>query len=78
VPRRASPTTRANPFALTRRELDVLALVAEGRTNAEIANDLFISTKTVDHHVSNILSKLRVSTRREAGREARRLGILES
>jgi DNA-binding CsgD family transcriptional regulator len=76
VPRRASATTRANPFALTRRELDVLALVAEGRTNAEIANELFISAKTVDHHVSNILGKLRVSTRREAGREARRLGIL--
>lgn len=78
VPRRAAPTTRANPFALTGRELEVLGQMAEERTNAEIAEALFISPKTVDHHVSSILAKLSVPNRRTAAREARRLGIVRS
>ncbi len=75
VPPRRRPPAADNPFALTRRELDVLVLVADGLTNAEIGDALYISAKTVDHHVSNLLAKLGVATRREAGREARRLGI---
>src|SRR5262249_32043047 len=51
-------STRANPAQLTARELDVLRLVANGLRNAEIANLLFVSQKTVHHHVSAILRKL--------------------
>jgi DNA-binding NarL/FixJ family response regulator len=53
----------------------VLALVADGRTNRQIAEQLFISTKTASVHVSNILSKLGVTNRSEAGAVAHRLGI---
>jgi DNA-binding CsgD family transcriptional regulator len=69
--------TRANPGGLTARELEVLVLVAQGRRNAEIAGRLFLSEKTVGHHVSAILRKLDVSTRGEAGATAARLGIVE-
>lgn len=51
---------------LTRRELEVLRLLAEGLTNAEIAARLYISTKTAGHHVSNVLAKLGARTRGEA------------
>lgn len=64
--RRATATTRANPRGLTAREVEVAGLLREGLTNAELAARLFISAKTVDHHVSRILAKLGVSTRREA------------
>jgi DNA-binding CsgD family transcriptional regulator/tetratricopeptide (TPR) repeat protein len=67
--------TRANPANLTAREAEVLALVAEGLRNADIARRLFVSPKTVDHHVSAILTKLGVRTRGEAARAAARLGI---
>jgi DNA-binding NarL/FixJ family response regulator len=53
----------------------VLGLVAEGRTNRQIGEALFISTKTASVHVSNILAKLSVSNRGEAGATARRLGL---
>jgi DNA-binding CsgD family transcriptional regulator len=52
---------------LTRREVEVVRLLGEGLTNAEIAARLYISTKTVGHHVSNVLAKLGASTRGEAG-----------
>jgi DNA-binding CsgD family transcriptional regulator len=65
--------TRANPANLTSREYEVLALVAEGLRNADIAARLYISAKTVDHHVSSILAKLGVRTRGEAARIAARL-----
>jgi DNA-binding CsgD family transcriptional regulator/tetratricopeptide (TPR) repeat protein len=69
---RRGPTTatKDSPLNLTRRELDVLALVGDGLRNTEIAQRLFISAKTVDHHISAILAKLGVRTRQEAVRVA--------
>ncbi|AKG45710.1 helix-turn-helix transcriptional regulator [Streptomyces xiamenensis] len=61
---------------LTRRERDVLALVAAGRSNRQIAQELFISPKTASVHVSHILAKLEVSGRGEAAALAHRLGLL--
>jgi DNA-binding CsgD family transcriptional regulator len=66
-------STRSNPAGLTARELDVVALLH--LQNSEIAARLYISPKTVDHHVSAILRKLGVSTRQKAMVEARELGI---
>ena len=60
------PSTKENSAGLTSRQMDVLALMTEGCTNAEIADRLFISYKTVDHHVSAILAKLDAHTRAEA------------
>ncbi len=68
-------STPADRFGLTARELDVVALLAEGRTNRQIADALFISAKTASVHVSNILAKLGVSNRGEAAAAARRLGL---
>ena len=51
---------------LTERELEVLLLIAKGKTNQEIADDLFIALKTVKTHVSNLLSKLEVQDRTQA------------
>jgi DNA-binding NarL/FixJ family response regulator len=75
VPRGPRASSRANPFALTAREVDVAVLLPELLTNAEIAERLVISPKTVDHHVSSLLAKLGVGTRREAAREVLRLGL---
>jgi DNA-binding CsgD family transcriptional regulator len=70
-----TPHTTA-PFDLTRRELEVLRLVAQGRTNPEIGNELFISRKTASVHVSNILSKLGVRSRGAAAAVAHRAGLI--
>ena len=78
VPRGPRPSTRENPGGLTARELDVLALLAEGLRNAQIAERLVVSEKTVDHHVSAILRKLDVRTRGEASAEAARLRLTGS
>ena len=67
LPRGPRPRTRANPANLTPRQMEILALVAEGRRNGDIAEHLFLSQKTVAHHVSAILRKLDVKTRGEAG-----------
>src|SRR5262245_47457658 len=75
VPRGPRAATRENPAGLTAREVEVLELVAQGLRNADIAERLFLSEKTVGHHVSAILRKLGVRTRGEAGAEAQRLGI---
>jgi DNA-binding NarL/FixJ family response regulator len=56
----------------------VLALVAEGLRNADIAQRLFLAEKTVDHHVSAILRKLEVRTRGEAGAAASKLGLIST
>ena len=63
-------------FGLSRRELEVLALIAEGRTNREIGERLFISQKTVGVHVGNILAKLGASGRVEAAMVAIRLELV--
>ena len=78
LPRGPRPKTRANPAGLTTRELEVLALLAEGLRNAQIADRLVLSGKTVDHHVSAVLRKLGVHSRGEATAEATRLGLLGS
>ena len=70
------PGTKKHPAGLTRREAEVLDLVAEGLTNAEIAGRLFISEKTVGHHVSSILGKLGVGSRYEAAKLAMEHGEL--
>nr|WP_239522712.1 AAA family ATPase [Geodermatophilus sabuli] len=75
VPRGRLPATRANPAGLTARQLDVLALLSDGLSNADIAARLVISRKTADHHVSAILAKLDVHSRGEAAAVARRLGV---
>jgi DNA-binding CsgD family transcriptional regulator len=77
VPARRRHATRANPLGLTARQMEVLEALSDGSTNAELAARLFVSEKTVDHHVSAILGKLGVANRREAARRARELGILE-
>jgi DNA-binding CsgD family transcriptional regulator len=68
-------STRENPAGLTRREAEVLALVAAGLRNAEIADRLYVTPKTVSHHVTAIFAKLGVATRTEAVRAASQLGI---
>lgn len=62
------PTTRANPAWLTSREMETWRLLAEGLRNAEIADRLSVSTKTIDHHVSAVLAKLGVRSRVEAAK----------
>jgi DNA-binding CsgD family transcriptional regulator len=72
----ATSTTRScgRDSVLTRRERDVLDLLARGRTNGQIAAELFISTKTASVHVSNILRKLGVANRVEAAHLAQTIG----
>jgi DNA-binding NarL/FixJ family response regulator len=65
-------------LGLTPRETEVLRLVAAGRSNRQIANELFIATKTAGVHVSNILTKLGVTSRTEAAALAHHLRLFES
>jgi DNA-binding CsgD family transcriptional regulator/tetratricopeptide (TPR) repeat protein len=76
IPRGPRPSTRANPAGLTRREREVLELLAAGLRNQEIAARLYLAPKTVERHVSAVLAKLGVRTRTEAAREAARLGLI--
>lgn len=70
VPRRPTDRQLANPQGLSERQLEVLALIADGLTNTEIGAKLYLSTRTVDHHVSAILTKLGVTNRKDAARAA--------
>jgi DNA-binding NarL/FixJ family response regulator len=72
----ARAATKADGAQLTRRELEVLRLVSIGRTNREIAGELFISQRTVDMHVRNLLGKLDCRSRVEASHRAGELGLL--
>ena len=76
LPRGPRAETSSNPAQLTARELEVLALLAEGLRNAQIAERLVVSVRTVDHHVSAILGKLGVSSRGQAAAAAGRRGLL--
>jgi DNA-binding CsgD family transcriptional regulator len=75
VARGPRAATTRNPANLTPREVEVLSLIAQGLRNADIAQRLVVSQRTVDHHVSAILRKLGVRSRAEAGVAAVRLGI---
>jgi DNA-binding CsgD family transcriptional regulator len=75
IPRGPRAATRAAPAGLTAREQEVLALLSQGLPDREISRRLFISERTVHHHVSSVLSKIGVSSRTAAAREAARLGV---
>lgn len=78
IPRGPRPKTRRNPAGLTPRQAEVAQLLSAGMSNVEIAQRLFLSPRTVEHHVSAVLAKLASADRGEAGREAQRLGLGES
>ncbi|MEP6651212.1 MAG: AAA family ATPase, partial [Lapillicoccus sp.] len=75
LPQRPWSSTRANPSGMTNRQLDVAKLVARGLTNAEIAERLYISPKTTEHHVSAVLTKLGMANRRSVVVRAGELGL---
>ncbi|MDN3358758.1 LuxR family transcriptional regulator [Actinomadura sp. DC4] len=75
VPRRPLAATLANPLGLTQRQLQVLRMIGDGLTNAEIAGRLVVSARTVENHVAAVLKKLGARTRREAVTRAAELGI---
>jgi DNA-binding NarL/FixJ family response regulator len=78
VPPRPRSATRGNPLQLTRRELEVLGLLADGLTNPQIASRLYLSERTVAHHVSAVLQKLGQPNRSAAVATAVRRGIVPS
>jgi len=75
VPQGQRDSTRSNPAGLTARQVEVLALVSEGLTNAEIAERLVVSQRTAEHHVAALFTKLGVATRRQAAQRASELGL---
>ena len=78
VEQRLGASANAGAGALSRRELEVIRLVADGRTNREIAAELFLSSRTIDMHVRNILAKLDCRSRVEASIKAGEAGLLRS
>lgn len=78
IPRGARPATKRNPAGLTAREMDILRLLVDGLSNRRIAEQLCISAKTVDHHVSAVLAKLDVESREQAATRAVDGGLLAS
>jgi DNA-binding CsgD family transcriptional regulator len=75
VPRGPRRVARSNRAGLTGRQLEVLGLLGEGLTNAEIADRLVVSPRTAEHHVAAVLQKLRAPSRRDAVRRALELGV---
>jgi len=75
IPQGPRDATRANPAGLTPRQLEVLTLLAQGLTNAEIADRLVVSPRTAEHHVAAVMTKLGAGTRRDAARRASELGL---
>jgi DNA-binding CsgD family transcriptional regulator/tetratricopeptide (TPR) repeat protein len=75
IPRGPRPSTRSNLGGLTTRQVEVLRLVSQGLSNADIAAELVISRRTVDHHVSAVLARLGAANRVEAARLARAQGL---
>ena len=71
-------TRPARPGGLSRREVEVLRLVAVGRTSGEIASELFISTRTAEHHIANIYTKIGVPNRATATRWAVANGVTDA
>lgn len=78
IPSGAHPSTRSDAAGMTRREREVMTLVAAGQSNATISAQLVISPRTVEHHVAAILAKLGVGSRTLVAAEARRRGLLEN
>ena len=78
VPSGPRASTRSHPAGLTKRESEVLEALTRGASNAEIAAELYLSERTVEHHVSNVLGKLGVGTRVEAAQAAKEGGFAES
>ena len=75
IPRGPNVATAANPAGLTSRQVEVLCLLVDGLSNADIAARLSLSAKTVGHHVSAVLAKLGVGSRHQVVAAARRLGV---
>jgi len=78
VPRGRGQKTRDHGAGLTARQAEILEFLSEGYSNTEIADRLFVSPRTVEHHVSAVLSKLDSSNRAEAVQAASRQGLLAS
>lgn len=78
LPRGPRESTQQHPAGLTSREVAVLALLASGLRNKEIAQRLHRSPRTIDHHLQAVFAKLAVSSRLEAVSAARRLGVVET
>jgi DNA-binding CsgD family transcriptional regulator len=78
IPAGVRTAARAHPRGLTVREQEILDLLSQGQSNEEISARLFISVRTVEHHVSAILGKLGATTRKGAAEEALKLGLTKS
>ena len=78
IPAGARTAARNHPRGLTKREQEILQLLSKGLSNDEISASLFISVRTVEHHVSAILGKLGATTRKGAAKEAVKLGLTHS
>ena len=75
IPAGTRPATKAHPRGLTAREQQILELLSQGQSNEEISARLFISVRTVEHHVSAILGKLGATRRKDAAEKALQLGL---
>ena len=76
IPRGPRPSTRTNAVGLTARELDVVALLVHGSSTQQMAEHLFLSSRTIENHIASILAKLGASTRADAAARAAHLGLL--